>query len=87
MAKDDEKKPTAADKGKGKAVNGDAENKEVKKDKDGKPIDDKKGAPAPGMCGRSSYWHSMATLTSADGIRQRNSAKRTSSSRTTLICW
>ncbi|KAF2180021.1 26S proteasome regulatory complex, non-ATPase subcomplex, Rpn1 subunit [Zopfia rhizophila CBS 207.26] len=44
MAKDDEKKPTAADKGKGKAVNGDAE-KEVKKDKDGKPIqDDKKGA-------------------------------------------
>ncbi|KAH6614196.1 26S proteasome non-ATPase-like protein regulatory subunit 2 [Boeremia exigua] len=28
MAKDDEKKPTAADKGKGKAVNGDAEKKE-----------------------------------------------------------
>ncbi|KAF2649949.1 26S proteasome regulatory complex, non-ATPase subcomplex, Rpn1 subunit [Lophiostoma macrostomum CBS 122681] len=43
MAKDDERKPTAAEKGKGKAVNGDAE-KEVKKDKDGKPIeDDKKG--------------------------------------------
>ncbi|KAF2010014.1 26S proteasome regulatory complex, non-ATPase subcomplex, Rpn1 subunit [Aaosphaeria arxii CBS 175.79] len=43
MAKEDEKKPTAADKGKGKAVNGEAE-KEVKKDKDGKPIqDDKKG--------------------------------------------
>lgn len=47
MAKDDEKKPTAADKGKGKAVNGDAD-KEVKKDKDGKPVqDDKKtGLPA-----------------------------------------
>jgi len=28
MAKDDEKKPTAADKGKGKAVNGEAEKKE-----------------------------------------------------------
>ena len=28
MAKDDEKKPTAADKGKGKAVNGDAEKKD-----------------------------------------------------------
>lgn len=55
MAKDDEKKLTAAEKGKGKAVNGDAEQKEVKKDKDGKPIDDKKGAPAPGMCGLDSY--------------------------------
>ncbi|KAF2794448.1 26S proteasome regulatory complex, non-ATPase subcomplex, Rpn1 subunit [Melanomma pulvis-pyrius CBS 109.77] len=43
MANDDEKKPTAAEKGKGKAVNGDAD-KEVKTDKDGKPIqDDKKG--------------------------------------------
>ena len=28
MAKEDEKKPTAAEKGKGKAVNGDAENKD-----------------------------------------------------------
>ncbi|KAF2467631.1 26S proteasome non-ATPase-like protein regulatory subunit 2 [Lindgomyces ingoldianus] len=48
MAKDDEKKPTAAEKGKGKAANGEAE-KEAKRDKggkDGKPIqDDKKGAP------------------------------------------
>ncbi|PSN61915.1 26S proteasome regulatory complex, non-ATPase subcomplex, Rpn1 subunit [Corynespora cassiicola Philippines] len=43
MAKEDEKKPTAADKGKAKVTNGDAD-KEVKKDKDGKPIqDDKKG--------------------------------------------
>lgn len=50
MAADDEKKPTAADKGKGKAPNGDAEQKEVQKDKDGKPIDDKKGAPAVGTC-------------------------------------
>ncbi|KAF2451535.1 26S proteasome non-ATPase-like protein regulatory subunit 2 [Karstenula rhodostoma CBS 690.94] len=46
MAADDEKKPTAADKGKGKATDGEAEQKEVQKDKDGKPIDDKKGAPA-----------------------------------------
>lgn len=47
MAKEDEKKPTAADKGKGKApVNGDA-SKEVKKDKDGKDIvEDKKGGVA-----------------------------------------
>jgi 26S proteasome regulatory subunit N1 len=51
MAKEDEKKtPTAAEKGKGKAVsNGDAA-KETQKDKDGKPVqDDKKGAPAAGM--------------------------------------
>lgn len=48
MAAEDEKKPTAADKGKGKATNGEAEQKEVQKDKDGKPIDDKKGAPAVG---------------------------------------
>ena len=39
MAKDDEKKPTAADKGKGKAVNGDAEKKDDTKadGKDKKP--------------------------------------------------
>jgi hypothetical protein len=48
MAAEDEKKPTAADKGKGKATDGEAEQKEVQKDKDGKPIDDKKGAPAVG---------------------------------------
>ncbi|KAH3904499.1 26S proteasome regulatory subunit RPN1 [Parastagonospora nodorum] len=43
MAKDDEKKPTAAEKGKGKApVNGDAE-KDAKTGKDGKVEDDKKG--------------------------------------------
>lgn len=46
MAKEDEKKPTAADKGKGKAPNGASEKKEVQKDKDGKPIDDKKNPPA-----------------------------------------
>jgi 26S proteasome regulatory subunit N1 len=49
MAADDEKKPTAADKGKGKAADGEADPKQVQKDKDGKPIDDKKGAPAVGM--------------------------------------
>ncbi|KAF2747909.1 26S proteasome non-ATPase-like protein regulatory subunit 2 [Sporormia fimetaria CBS 119925] len=44
MAKEDEKKPTAAEKGKGKAVDG---VEEVNKDKDGKPVqDDKKGTPA-----------------------------------------
>lgn len=44
MAKEDEKKPTAAEKGKGKAVNGAADKKEAKKDKDGKPdLEDKKG--------------------------------------------
>ena len=63
MAKDDEKKPTATDKGKGKAVNGEAE-KEVKKDKDGKPIEDEKKGVMPagtflelrrrGCCNRTS---------------------------------
>ncbi|KAF2199897.1 26S proteasome regulatory complex, non-ATPase subcomplex, Rpn1 subunit [Delitschia confertaspora ATCC 74209] len=46
MAQDDGKKPTAVDKGKGKAVENETQ-KEPKKDKDGKIIqDDKKGAPA-----------------------------------------
>jgi hypothetical protein len=47
MAKEDEKKPTAADKGKGKApVNGDAE-KDAKNGKDGKVDgEDKKDAVA-----------------------------------------
>jgi 26S proteasome regulatory subunit N1 len=52
MAKEDEKKPTAAEKGKGKApVNGDAE-KDAKNGKDGKvDPEDKKGgvATATGM--------------------------------------
>ena len=87
MAKDDEKKPTAAEKGKGKAVNGDAENKEVKKDKDGKPIEDKKGAPAPGMCSHDSCSSSTAHIAVADKVGQRNSVKRTSSSRAIWICW
>lgn len=43
MAKEDEKKPTTAEKGKGKAAENGAEKKEVKLDKDGKPVpDDKK---------------------------------------------
>jgi hypothetical protein len=54
MAKEDEKKPTAADKGKGKApVNGDAE-KDAKNGKDAKAdANDKKAgaATAPGMFG------------------------------------
>jgi len=61
MAQDDEKKPTAAEKGKAKATDAQAEASEVKKDKDGKPIDDKKGAPPAGMftmpdCCRGSRW-------------------------------
>ena len=49
MANDDGKKPTAVDKGKGKAVNGEAD-KAIQKDKDGKTTeDDKKGAPPAGM--------------------------------------
>lgn len=48
MAADDDKKPTAADKGKAKATDGDTEQKDVPKDTDGKPTDDKKGAPAVG---------------------------------------
>lgn len=47
MAKEDEKKPTALDKGKGKApLNGEAD-KDAKKDKDGKvDSEDKKGGVA-----------------------------------------
>ncbi|KAF1964643.1 26S proteasome regulatory complex, non-ATPase subcomplex, Rpn1 subunit [Bimuria novae-zelandiae CBS 107.79] len=46
MAADDEKKPTAAEKGKEKATNGEAEQQEAQKDKDGKPIDKKDAPPA-----------------------------------------
>lgn len=60
MAKDDEKKPTAAEKGKGKAVEGDAA-KEVKKDKDGKPIqDDKKGVMPEGRFPRQNRCYSCS---------------------------
>jgi len=63
MAKEDEKKPTAAEKGKAKVENGDAE-KEVKKDKDGKPIDEKKGGLPAGKfrCRRSSRREPDANL-------------------------
>lgn len=48
MANEDDKKPTAAEKGKGKAV--EETPKEVKKDKDGNPIkEDEKLLPA-GAC-------------------------------------
>lgn len=64
MAKEDEKKPTAAEKGKGKApVNGDAE-KDAKNGKDGKvDAEDKKGgvATATGMvCLRDSCNRTIA---------------------------
>lgn len=58
MAKEDEKKPTAAEKGKGKApANGDVE-KDAKDGKDGKmDADDKKGgvATATGMSCRRMF--------------------------------
>jgi restriction endonuclease S subunit len=70
MAKEDERKPTAAEKGKGKAVNGDAE-KEVKKDKDGKPIeDDKKGAVPDGMSARSNCGYSYLLYTCSNVCRR-----------------
>ncbi|KAH7130316.1 hypothetical protein B0J11DRAFT_522905 [Dendryphion nanum] len=48
MAKEDEKKPTAAEKGKAKATNGEAEKQEAGKGKDGKPEkEDKKGVLPP----------------------------------------
>ena len=48
MAKDDEKKPTAADKGKGKAVNGDAEKKEdTKTDGKDKKVETTGGTSCP----------------------------------------
>ena len=60
MAKDDEKKPTAADKGKGKAVNGDAEKKDETK-ADGK---DKKPETTGGT---SCLWPVSLGYMSADG--------------------
>lgn len=48
MAKDDEKKPTAADKGKAKAVNGDAEKKEdTKTDGKDKKVETTGGTSCP----------------------------------------
>lgn len=76
MAKEDEKKPTAADKGKGKApAKNDADT--PKADKDGKPdAADKKGATATGMFGAPGSTISRAD---ANGGPQRSSARRTSS--------
>jgi hypothetical protein len=69
MAKDDEKKPTAADKGKGKApANGDAD-KDAKNGKDGKVDgEDKKGAvaTAAGMFGRRDSCDHMQSCGDAD---------------------
>ena len=51
MAKDDEKKPTAADKGKAKAVNGDAEKKEdTKTDGKDKKVETTGGMSCPRDC-------------------------------------
>lgn len=59
MAKEDEKKPTAAEKGKAKApLNSDAD-KDTKKGKDGKPeSEDKKGVTTSGgmLCRRRSCY-------------------------------
>lgn len=65
MAVDREKKPTAADKGKGKATNGEAEKNEAGKGKDGKPEqEDKKGALPAGMQSRAERCHSSAEKSS-----------------------
>lgn len=89
MAKEDEKKPTAAEKGKGKApVNGDAE-KDAKNGKDGKvDADDKKGvATATGMLYVQASCHNGLIYRDADMQLQRSSARKTNNSRTNLICW
>ena len=86
MAKDDDKKPTAAEKGKGKAVNGNAE-KEVKKDKDGKPIqDDKKGVMPPGMFSVRSRRHTYLYRNHTDAEMQRSSARKINISRASWKC-
>jgi 26S proteasome regulatory subunit N1 len=58
MAKDDEKKPTAAEKGKGKAVNGDAEKKEdTKADGKDKKVETNGGTSCPrSRCGGMLFW-------------------------------
>ena len=73
MAKDDEKKPTAADKGKGKApVSNDAD-----KSKDAKPdLEDKKGGVATtgGMSAprhsADGYRHGLALMTNHRGAQR-----------------
>jgi hypothetical protein len=70
MAKEDEQKPTAAEKGKGKApVNGEAE-KDAKHGKDAK--DDKKGAAtATGMfCTRESFVAELALTADRRGAQR-----------------
>jgi hypothetical protein len=74
MAKEDEKKPTAAEKGKGKApVNGDAD-KDAKNGKDAKvDVEDKKGgvATATGMfCSRTSCNNEQRLTTSRRGAQR-----------------
>jgi 26S proteasome regulatory subunit N1 len=57
MAKEDEKKPTAAEKGKAKAPLNSEADKDTKKDKDGKPdSEDKKGVATTG--GMFHLWES-----------------------------
>jgi hypothetical protein len=78
MATDDDKKPTAAEKGKGKAVAGDAD-----KDKSTKAdADDKKAQTTGGML---MYAH-VVDNPHADATTQRSSARKTSSLRVSLIC-
>ena len=78
MAKEDEKKPTAADKGKGKApVKNEAE-KDAKADKDGK-VDDKDKKGAATAAGMFCLPDSMISWPDADNAAQRSSARRTNS--------
>lgn len=74
MAKEDEKKPTAAEKGKAKAVNGDAEKKEdTKADGKDKKVETTGGTSRLRNRCNGSY---VGRILMA---KQRNSAKRTSS--------
>lgn len=66
MASDDEKKPTAADKGKGKAVNGDTANKDDTK-ADGK---DKKVETTGGTSCPQNRCRGVMLWTCADGERR-----------------
>ena len=74
MAKEDEKKPTAAEKGKGKAVNGDAEKKvDTKADGKDKKVETNGGTSCPrSHCGDMLF--GMHTDGKCRGAQRRGSA-------------
>jgi 26S proteasome regulatory subunit N1 len=86
MAQDSDK-PTAADKGKGKAVeNGKPE--DVPKDKDGKPLANGKKADEKDECMRpvslASQLHTQTDMTHSQP--RKSSVRRISNSRASLTC-